>query len=223
MDTMKVMAQRHSVRRYKSEPIPNELKEFLIGYIDDINKKHGLHFKLFFGRRAMFNRIQRLTKAKNASNYLALIVPEEYGSGELAGFFGSEFTIVAQTMGLNTWWVCDNYARAIVASDSKLSIGQDMIGIIAFGYGQDAGVPHQSKSPEEVSRYEGGEAPEWFQNGVKAALYAPTYKNKQNFKIVGKGNKVEITYELSKYGDVDLGIVKQHFQMGAGIDNFKWA
>lgn len=223
MDPMKVMAQRHTVRKYKSDPIPQELRDFLVGYVNDLNEKHGLNFQLFFGKRGMFNRVQRLTKAKNVNNYLALVVPEEYGSGELAGFFGSEFTIVAQTMGLNTWWVCGGYSRATVATDTKLKIGQDMVGIIGFGYGENQGVPHKSKTAEQVSRYEGGEAPEWFQNGVKAALYAPTANNKQDFMIVGKGKKVEITYELSKYGDIDLGIVKQHFQMGAGIENFKWA
>ena len=222
MDTMKVTAQRHSVRRYKSEPIPMETRDFLRGYIDDLNKEHDLNFQLFFDTRHMFNRIQRLTRAKNVSNYLALVVPEQAGGGEKAGFFGSEFTIVAQTMGLNTWWVGGGYSRAMVASDTNLKIGQDMICIIAFGYGENQGVPHKSKTPEEVSSYE-GEAPEWFQQGVKAALLAPTAYNKQDFMITGKGRKVDITYEFSRYGDIDLGIVKQHFQMGAGIDNFKWA
>ena len=64
--------------------------------------------------------------------------------------------------------------------------------------------------------------PQWFIDGVNAALLAPTAINKQAFKITGNGNKVSISYKFGPFDEVDKGIVKYHFELGAGIENFEW-
>ena len=74
----------------------------------------------------------------------------------------------------------------------------------------------------QVSSYE-GEAPEWFNNGVQAALLAPTALNMQAFTITGKGNTVSLTYKGGPMSGIDKGIVKHHFELGAGKENFEWA
>lgn len=96
-----------------------------------------------------------------------------------------------------------------------------VVGIVAVGYGQTQGVPHKSKKPEEVSTYS-GEAPEWFKAGVFAALLAPTALAKQAFTIKGDGNQVHIDCNNGIFTGVDTGLVKYHFELGAGTDNFKW-
>ena len=88
--------------------------------------------------------------------------------------------------------------------------------------GKTQGVPHKSKRPYQVSNYE-GEAPEWFNNGVQAALLAPTALNMQAFTITGKGNTVSLTYKSGPMSGIDKGIVKHHFELGAGKENFEWA
>lgn len=72
-----------------------------------------------------------------------------------------------------------------------------------------------------MSKYDGA-APQWFTNGVKTALLAPTALNKQAFFIKGSGSNVTITYSGGNLADTDLGIVKYHFELGAGKENFEW-
>lgn len=80
------------------------------------------------------------------------------------------------------------------------------------------GQPHRQKDVEAVSSYE-GETPDWFVAGVNAALLAPTAFGKQNFLISGKGQKVALKCDTC--GE-DLGLVKYHFELGAGKENFEW-
>ena len=90
-----------------------------------------------------------------------------------------------------------------------------------MGFGVTLGVAHKSKTAAEVSSYE-GPAPQWFADGVQAALLAPTALNKQCFRIVGAGNKVSITENGGAFSGADIGIVKYHFELGAG-NAFEWA
>ena len=99
--------------------------------------------------------------------------------------------------------------------------GKKIVSIIAVGHGKTQGVPHKSKDKDQVSSYS-GEVPEWFKNGIEAALLAPTALNKQDFQISGEGRKVSLTYKNGPMSGIDKGIVKHHFELGAGIDNFEW-
>ena len=75
--------------------------------------------------------------------------------------------------------------------------------------------------PGQVSAYE-GDAPEWFKEGVKAALLAPTALNRQGFMLTGSGRRVELRCENGIFSGVDAGLVKYHFELGAGTENFEW-
>ena len=92
---------------------------------------------------------------------------------------------------------------------------------LAVGYGQTQGVPHKTKAAEQVSSYD-GEAPQWFKDGIEAALLAPTALAKQAFTISGTENKVSISCDNGIFTGVDTGLVKYHFELGAGKDNFQW-
>ena len=116
----------------------------------------------------------------------------------------------------NTCWVAATYkkgrCRAVVTS------GQRLVCILAIGYGATQGVPHKSKPMEKLCRVN-TEPPQWFQDGMHAALLAPTAMNKQNFVITLDGDHV--TYEALKgtYTKVDLGIVKYHFQAAVDVSD----
>lgn len=79
----------------------------------------------------------------------------------------------------------------------------------------------QTKSFEDVTSVV-GEIPLWFRNGIELALLAPTAMNQQKFKFRLEGNKVYLAEKIGAYSRIDLGIVKYHFEIGAGIDNFIW-
>ena len=66
-------------------------------------------------------------------------------------------------------------------------------------------------------------APQWYKHGVACALLAPTAINQQKFKFeLRPGNKVTAKAGFGPYSKVDLGIVKYHFEIGAGTENFDW-
>ena len=59
--------------------------------------------------------------------------------------------------------------------------------------------------------------PEWFENGVEAALLAPTAINQQKFLIrLNADESVEFIDKGGVLSQVDLGIVKCHFEIGSG-------
>lgn len=61
--------------------------------------------------------------------------------------------------------------------------------------------------------------------GEQLVLLAPTAVNQQKFKfILHPGNVVEArtSFSMTGYVNMDLGIVKYHFELGAGKENFTW-
>ena len=103
----------------------------------------------------------------------------------------------------------------------KVEKGEKLICVIALGYGENQGVSHKSKSIEELSKVN-GEMPDWFKKGMEAAMLAPTAMNQQKFLISLEGNKVRAKALTAFYSKLDLGIVKCHFELGAGRDGWEW-
>ena len=139
---------------------------------------------------------------------------------EQCGYYGERLVLKAQQLGLNTCWVAMTYNKIktafVVDSGEKLCI------VIALGYGENQGVPHKSKSAKDVMKAD-GQVPKWFRDGVEAALLAPTAMNQQKFVFSLDGNQVSAKPGLGFYSQIDLGIVKYHFEIGAGTQNFIWA
>ena len=72
-----------------------------------------------------------------------------------------------------------------------------------------------------------GEVDDLFLQGMEAVILAPTAMNQQKFLFcLSDKNKVKVktTFSLagSKYLNIDKGIVKYHFEVGAGKENFEW-
>ena len=86
---------------------------------------------------------------------------------------------------------------------------------------QRQGVEHKSKSAEVVSNISDS-TPKWFNDGVRAALLAPTAMNQQKFTLTYADGKVVAKAGFGFYTKLDLGIVKYHFEIGAGKENFEW-
>ena len=102
--------------------------------------------------------------------------------------------------------------------------------MIALGYGDTQDVSHKIKTEKDVSNAS-DITPMWFRNGVKAALLAPTAINQQKFSfeyIQPHGDcihrvKANKGFSMVGYTQMDLGIAKLHFEIGAGKENFEWA
>ena len=72
---------------------------------------------------------------------------------------------------------------------------------------------------------EGMEMPAWFRAGMEAAMTAPTAVNQQKFllTLMRDGETVKAKALMGPCSKMDLGIVKYHFEIGAGDHAFQWA
>lgn len=106
-------------------------------------------------------------------------------------------------------------------SDNWLNCREDDYCIECSEDGINQGRAHKSKPFKKVTIVE-GEIPDWFRKGVNAALLAPTAINQQKFTFILKDGKVQVKDGLGFCIKTDVGIVKYHFELAAGKENFSW-
>ena len=207
---------RHSVRSYTDRKIEGDILSKLQEKIDSVNKESGLNARLVLDEPSAFGRFMtKMTGFRNAVNYIAMIGPDNDDLAVKIGYYGEDLVLYAQSLGLNTCW-------AMFCGKKGCEIGKDekfLIGI-AIGYGTTQGVAHKNRPVKDVADIEG--KPEWFVKGVEAAMLAPTGMNAQKFHIGYDGEKVSLTGGKSVLKQIDLGIVKFHFECGAGKENVRY-
>ena len=218
MDIKEAMSQRHMVRKYLDKKIPDDIVKKINERIEINNKRYNLNMKLMLNNDTGVSSIIKLILARGVNNFIILAGDNSPDLEEKLGYSGADIMLYTQTIGLNTWWVGGTYNRGV----SKYVDNKKVTGIIAIGYGQTQGVPHKSKTVEEVSKYKNTIIPSWFIAGVDAALLAPTALNKQDFMIIGNGNKVSIECDNGIFTGSNVGLIKYHFELGAGKENFEW-
>ena len=214
MDILELMRQRHSVRQYKDIAIESEKRDILNSLAEKLSTESGLTIKIIYDEPEGFNSsLAHYGKFKNVKNYIALFGKK--GLEEAAGYYGEEIVLKAQSMGLNTCWVYLTFnkkaVKALAGENEKLYC------VISLGYGENQGVPHKNKTVDKITDIK-GEVPDKFDDGVKAAMLAPTATNQQKFKIKCVDGKVEVVKNgMGFCMNIDLGIVKYHFEKASGI------
>lgn len=215
MDISEAIKERHSVRAYTDKKIEGEVLFALENKIAEINGESGLNVQLVLNEEKAFGgRMAHYGKFSGVKNYIAMVGKKGADLSEKVGYYGQKLVLFAQTLGLNTCWVALTYKK--VKTVYKIDEGEKLALVIAIGYGATQGVPHKSKSINAVSNA-GEDSPEWFVNGVRAALLAPTATNQQKFFFTLKDGEVTVKSGLGFYAKVDLGIVKYHFELGSGV------
>ena len=188
--------------------------------IDACNHESGLHIQLVTDEPKAFDGFMaHYGKFSGVRNYIALIGRKDATLDEKCGYYGERLVLKAQQLGLNTCWVALTYSK--VKSAFVIERGEKLCAVISMGYGETQGVPHKSRAVSEVAKTE-GQMPDWFKNGVEAALLAPTAMNQQKFVFTLKGNTVIAKAGTGFYTKIDLGIAKYHFEVGAGKESFSW-
>ena len=223
MTLLEAIAARHSVRQYIDKPIEPSTVTLLREAVEQSNRTSGLHIQLVTDEpKAFAGPLAKYGKFSGISNYLVL--PGRKGQEEDLGYYGEHIVLTAQTFGLNSCWVGLTYRKQ--PDRYTLAEGERLMYVIALGYGKTQGVQHpQRKSFDDVARIatSDGSCPEWFRAGVEAALLAPTAVNQQKFRFERSGERVRATAgKLGSCLKIDLGIVKCHFALGAGEENFTW-
>lgn len=217
MDLKKAMNERRSVRTYLDKPIEGEIREKVDTEIEACNAKSGLHIQAVYDEPRAFDCFMaRYGKFTGVKNYVALIGKK--GEEDKIGYYGEKVALTAQALGLNTCWVAMTYKK--IKGAFVLNKGEKVYCVLALGYGATQGVPHKIKSVRQVSECKN--PPEWFINGVKAALLAPTAMNQQKFNFSLVGNDVKAKSGTGFYTKIDLGIAKFHFELGADNKEFDW-
>ena len=221
MNVMEAMTARHSVRQYEDKAIEPEKLAALEQEITACNQEGGLHIQLVKDEpRAFYGFMAHYGKFSGVRNYIALIGPKGADLDEKCGYYSERLVLLAQMLGLNTCWVAMTYSK--IRTAFTVNAGEKLCVVIALGYGKTQGVAHKSKTFEEVAQVS-GEVPAWFRSGVEAALLAPTAMNQQKFQLTLNGDQLTAKAGTAFYSKVDLGIVKYHFELGAGKENFSWA
>ncbi len=223
MDILEAIKARHSVRHYTDQTIETEKIEKLQQLVDEYNTQSGLHIQLITNEPRSFGEslLARYGKFSGVTCYFAMIGTNSHSLDETVGYYGEKLVLEAQRMGLNTCWVGLSYKK--ISSVLNIAHDEKLVCLISVGYGATQGVDHKRKSPDKVSKTDIKTAPQWYKDGVECALLAPTAINQQKFKFELKpGNKVTAKNGFGPYAKVDLGIVKYHFEIGAGTENFEW-
>lgn len=224
------ISARHSVRAYTEQPITGYTLDALKQKIDEVNAVAGLHVQLVLDEpKAFLCVMAKYGKFRGVKNYLVMAGKKADDLDERVGYYGEQLVLLAQTLSLNTCWVGVSYSKTPGAF--VLDEGEKVACVISIGYGETQGISHKIKSPKDVSNAS-DITPRWFNEGVKAALLAPTAANQQKFYFEyvgfdGEGKKPKVLAKkgtsLVGYTLMDLGIAKYHFEIGAGKDNFDWA
>ena len=229
MTIQEAIEARHSVRAYTGQPLAADVVEVLEEKIRELNEKGHLHMQLIRNETKAFQgKLAKYGKFRGVNDYIVMAGQKADDLDERIGYYGEQLVLLAQTLGLNTCWVGLSYSK--VPGTYVLDAGEVIEAYISIGYGETQGVSHKIKSVEQVSNAN-DLTPSWFRQGVEAALLAPTAVNQQKFffeYIPARDGKpvrvlVKRNFSLIGFTQMDLGIAKCHFEIGAGKENFEWA
>lgn len=223
MTDIEALKARHSVRNYLEKPLTQENIRALRDRINLLNDEGNLHMQLVLDEPRAFQSILAYGVFRNVRNYVMVVGRKSPTLDYRAGYYSEKLMLFAQSLGLNTCCVGLTYRK--INNTFILNPDEKVVVCISIGYGQpDSFRHHKIKSPSQVSNVS-ATTPQWFFNGVEAALLAPTAINQQKFYFEFiPGNKVRPSRikSLAGYTKVDLGIAMCNFEIGAGKHNFQW-
>lgn len=213
-----LIKNRHSVRKYKTDPLTEEHINKINELLEDINK-NDLSFKLITNENIFKNLILGYGFIKNCNNYIVLSGKDDVELEEKVGYYGELLVLKLLEMGINTCFVGGTYKKKKVKND--LPLGHRRVLVLAIGYGVNNGTLAKTKTFDNISISK--DVPDWYKKGIEMVLYSPSAVNqkKWQFEFVAP-NGVKAISGGKFYQSVDLGIAKLHFEIGAGKDNFKW-
>ena len=226
MTLLEAISARHSVRKYLDKEIPAGIIAALQDKIAECNKVGNLNIQLVQNETKAFTGMLSYGSFSGVKNYLVMVGKKDKDLDERVGYYGEQIVLLAQTLGLNTCWVGLSYRKV----PDAYNVGKDekLVCMITLGYGETQGASHKIKTVEQVSNAS-DITPTWFKKGVETALLAPTAVNQQkfSFEYVGMNSnrhqvRVKKGFSMIGYTQMDLGIAKYHFEIGAETDNFDW-
>jgi nitroreductase len=219
MDLNQAIKARHAVRRYTDRAVEGDVAEELRAAVEAANAAAGLALQLVLDEPKCFSGPRTMGQFRGVRNYLAVVGPKGPAGAEACGRLGERVVLRATQLGLNSCWVGLTYNKR--AMPITVGPGETVHAAIALGYGVSAGEPHKSKPIEALTSAK-PPFPDWFRRGLEAAQLAPSAMNQQKFRFDLEDDAVRAR-PGGAYGEVDLGIAKCHFEIGAGPEGWSWA
>ena len=214
MDLMQALRDRHAVRSYTDQKIEEPVLQALREEIAACNGQGGLDIQLVTDEPEAFGSLMaRCSGFRGVRNYLLLAGEDIPDLPQRAGYFGQRLALRAGQLGLNSCWVAGTYRKNRCAA--VLKEGQKLVCVIALGHGTTQGTAHKSKPLSALCRVN-GPMPDWFRAGMEAAMLAPTPMNQQKFIVSLADGAVQVHATGGSCAEVNVGIVKYHFECGAG-------
>jgi len=228
MTLIEAIKSRHSVRHYISMPLSQDIINALQTKIDECNREGNLHIQLVLNEKKGFSGMMAYGSFSGVENYLVMAGEKADDLDERIGYYGEMLVLLAEQLGLGTCWAGISYRK--VKGTYELESKEKIACMISLGYHNDSGRNMKKKSAEQLSNVS-DITPEWFRKGVEAARLAPTAINQQKFYfeyIQPHGDNIHRVkaskgFSMIGYTQMDMGIAKLHFEIGAGKENFKWA
>ncbi|HBT95859.1 MAG TPA: nitroreductase [Coriobacteriia bacterium] len=238
----RAVEERRSIRRYVDKPIDASVLDALDAYVAECNREGGLRMQLMRNETKGFKGIIGRVNFTGVSNYLALVGPDDAELDEKCGYWGEKVLLRATQLGLGSCWFGGGFKKSAI----ELAPGERGVIAIALGYPAQEGRVHKSKDISTLAVVQPGKTPDWFARGARYAQLAPTARNQQSFRLTllaegdadgdvstsaaaddvtgGSDGKSRVKAESlgGMLAALDLGIVKYHFEVGAGIENFVW-
>lgn len=213
MSEIDAIKERHSVRNYEAKKIEADKVEKIRAKIEELNKEGNLHLQFMVDAGKTYNKLfNKVAGLGSAPSVIACVGIDDETLEQRVGYYGEKLVLFIQELGLNSCWAGTFNQKNIGA---EVGDGEKLVISIAVGYGKDKGKPHKSKSPEQVIEAK-GDRPYWFNKGVDMALLAPTAINQQKFTIrLNEDESVDFVDKGGIFSQVDLGIVRCHFEIGA--------
>ncbi|SIO28260.1 nitroreductase family protein [Fibrobacter sp. UWB11] len=215
---------RHSVRRYRPDPLTKEQVEELQAHIRRLNETFALHMQLIVNDDVAFSgRLAHYGSFRNVKNYIAVAGQKstagcEATLDERAGYAAAELVLLAQTLGLNTCVVGLTFKKTPTI---EIDDGEKLELVIAIGYGETQGVQHPMKPVTRIAP-DYDKAPDWFKKGIDYVMLAPSALNQFKAKFtIDESGRVFAKHRLAYFSKVDLGIFKYFFELGAGKEIFR--
>ena len=214
MTEKEALYARHSVRNYLDKAIEADKVRLIEEKIAELNAEGNLHLQFKEDAGDTFNRLlNRAMGLGSAPSVIACVGKDTEDLDERVGYYGEKLVLYLQQLGLNTCWA-GTFNKKNIGAD--VAEGERLVISIAVGYGENQGRERKSKTPDQVTEGKMNR-PDWFNEGVEAALLAPTAINQQKFTIhLNDDDSVEITDNGGVLSRVDLGIVKYNFEVGSG-------
>ncbi|QIB68856.1 nitroreductase [Aminipila butyrica] len=239
MDYKHAISVRYSCRSYLPQELPASAVERLKASIAEYNLLSGLHIQLIQNSDEAFGKLSKSYGMFSGVRHYLAMVGRSNGihEKEKIGYYGEKLVLEATEYGLGTCWVAGTYNKE--ACVCQLEPREELYCVIAIGIPAPKtsfkdklikGMIRTKKKSLEELYEKHGPVPDWFLQGIETVQAAPSAMNKQPVKFSYKEAGPEALPTAhgwiisNKYGmeQIDLGIAKLHFEIGAADAEWEW-